>query len=119
MIVRELITLLGFKLNDADAKKYDKQIDSTKQKQESLFSSMFKAQAVYGIASKVIGAAFSFAKQSIFEVAGETEKYRASLGAMIGDQEKANQIIHDLDYSPLSDFYGTAAAIGGLQGLVD
>jgi tape measure domain-containing protein len=118
MVVRELITLLGYKLNDADVKKYDKQIDSTKQRQESLFSSMFKAQAIYNVASRVIGSAFSFVKQSIFEVAGETEKYRASLGAMIGDQEKANKIIHELDYSPLSDFYGTAAAIGGLQGLV-
>jgi tape measure domain-containing protein len=118
VVVRELITLLGFKLDDSGSKKYDKQIDETKRKQESMFASMFKAQALYNVASSAIGAAFNFVKQSIFEVAGETEKYRASLGAMIGDQEKANQIIHDLDYSPLSDFYGTASAIGGLQGLV-
>jgi tape measure domain-containing protein len=37
---------------------------------------------------------------------------------MIGDQEKANKIIHALDYSPVSDFYGTAKAIGGLQSMV-
>jgi hypothetical protein len=59
MVARELITPLGFKLNDADAKKYDKQIDSTKRKQAPLFSSMLKAQTIYGVASRVIGAAFN------------------------------------------------------------
>jgi phage-related protein len=118
VVIRELITLLGFKLDDGPAKKYDKQIDSTKEKQQSLFASMFKAQALYNVAGRVIGSAFSFIRDTVIGTTEEIERYRVALGTMIGDQEKANQIIHDLDYSPLSDFYGTANAIGGLQGMV-
>jgi phage-related protein len=65
-----------------------------------------------------MGAAFSFVRDSVIGATAETERYRVTLGTMIGDQEKANKIIHDLDYSPVSDFYGTANAIGGLQGMV-
>jgi phage-related protein len=118
VVIRELITLLGFKLDDGPAKKYDKQIDSTKEKQQSLFTSMFKAQALYNVAGRLIGSAFSFIRHEVIGTTEEIERYRVALGTMIGDQEKANQIIHDLDYSPVSDFYGTAKAIGGLQGMV-
>jgi phage-related protein len=117
--VRELITLLGFKLDDAPIKRYDKEIASTKEKTNVLT----KATNGMGTAFKFIGTAIAAAGigalgKSIMETVGQTEQYRVALGAMIGDQEKANQIIHDLDYSPVSDFYGTAAAIGGLQSMV-
>jgi tape measure domain-containing protein len=118
IIVRELVTLLGFKVDDSGREQYNKGIDQTKQKQQSLTASFLKANIIMGAAQKVIGGAFSFVRDSVIGATAETERYRVTLGTMIGDQEKANKIIHDLDYSPVSDFYGTANAIGGLQGMV-
>jgi phage-related protein len=95
-----------------------KAVDSTKQKTESLASAIMKANLIMSAASRVLGAAFGFVRDSVIGATAETERYRVTLGTMMGDQEKANKIIHDLDYSPVSDFYGTANAIGGLQGMV-
>ena len=92
------------------------EIEKTKKKTDSLAASLNKiAKIVGGIFA--LGRIISFGK-GILDTTGEVEQYRVTLGTMIGDQEKANKIIHDLDYSPVSDFYGTAAAIGGLQGMV-
>jgi hypothetical protein len=113
-----LVTLLGFKVDDSGREQYNKGIDQTKQKQQSLTASFLKAQVVFAAAQKAVGAAFSFVRDSVIGATAETERYRVTLGTMMGDQEKANKIIHDLDYSPVSDFYGTANAIGGLQGMV-
>jgi tape measure domain-containing protein len=113
-----LVTLLGFKVDDSGRKDYNKGIDQTKQKQQSLAASFLKANIIMSAVSKGIGAAFGFIRHEVIGTTAETERYRVTLGTMIGDQEKANKLIHDLDYSPLSDFYGTANAIGGLQGMV-
>lgn len=119
MTVRELVTWLGFKIDNGTLKEYEKKVESAKKKSSEL------SNAVGGIgkAVKLIGGAVAAAGiaalgKSILDTTGEVEQYRVTLGTMIGDQEKANKIIHDLDYSPVSDFYGTAAAIGGLQGMV-
>lgn len=119
MTIRELVTFLGFKIDNGTLKEYEKKVDSAKKKSADL------SNAVGGIgkAVKLIGGAVAAAGvaalgKSILDTTGEVEQYRVTLGTMIGDQEKANKIIHDLDYSPVSDFYGTAAAIGGLQGMV-
>jgi phage-related protein len=118
MIVRELITLLGFKVEDTGQKDYNKSIDETKGKQQSLTASILKANLIGKAAGAVLGGAFSFIKDSVIGTTAEIERYRVALGTMIGDQEKANEIIHNLDYSDVSDFYGTAAAIGGLKSMV-
>jgi len=110
--------LLGFKVDDSGREQYNKGIDETKQKQQSLTASLLKANIIMGVAQKALGAAFGFVKDSVIGATAETERYRTIIGSLIGDQEKANQIIHDLDYSPVSDFYGTAAAIGGLRSFV-
>lgn len=119
MTIRELITFLGFKIDDGTLKEYERKVESAKKKSSDL------SNAVGGIgkAVKLIGgvaaaAGITALGKSILDTTGEVEQYRVTLGTMIGDQEKANKIIHDLDYSPVSDFYGTAAAIGGLQGMV-
>lgn len=119
MTIRELITFLGFKIDNGTLKEYERKVESAKKKSSDL------SNAVSGIgkAVKLIGgvaaaAGITALGKSILDTTGEVEQYRVTLGTMIGDQEKANQIIHDLDYSPVSDFYGTAAAIGGLQGMV-
>jgi phage-related protein len=118
MIVRELITLLGFKLEDGPQKQYDKQIDKTKEKSNALAGAAKGIGSAYKWAAAAVGIGIGWISKNILDVAAETERYRVVLGTMIGDQEKANKIIHDLDYSPVSDFYGTAKAIGGLQGMV-
>ena len=123
--MRELVTLLGYKVDDSGREQYNKGIDQTKQKQQSLTASMLKANIIMGVASRAVGAAFGFIKDSVIGATAETERYRVTLGTMMGDQEKANKIIHDLDYgegmfegSKISDFYGTKNAIGGLQNMV-
>jgi phage-related protein len=113
-----LVTLLGFKVDDSGREQYNKGIDQTKQKQQSLTASFLNAQVIYGVAQKALGAAFSFVRDSVIGATAETERFRVVIGSLIGDQEKANKVIHDLDYSPVSDFYGTAAAIGGLRSFV-
>jgi tape measure domain-containing protein len=120
-----LITLLGYKVDDSGREQYNKGIDQTKQKQQSMTASFLKANIIMGAASKAIGAAFGFIRDSVIGATAETERYRVALGTMMGDQEKANKIIRDLDYGEgmfegvrLSDFYGTANAIGGLQNMV-
>lgn len=117
--IRELVTLLGFDLKDAPLKEYERKIQSAKKKTQGLSSTMKGVStAIKWIGGTVAAAGFAALGKSILDTTGEVEQYRVTLGTMIGDQEKANKIIHDLDYSPVSDFYGTAAAIGGLQGMV-
>ncbi|MBO4507102.1 MAG: hypothetical protein J5747_00520 [Spirochaetaceae bacterium] len=117
--IRELITWLGFQVDEAAFVKYDRKVESAKKKAAGLSSAI----SGIGKVAKLIGGAAAVAGitalgKSILDTTGEVEQYRVTLGTMIGDQEKANAIISNLDYSPVSDFYGTAAAIGGLQGMV-
>lgn len=118
MTIRELFVYLGFDVDTSGAEKMNTSIDNVKKHQESMFSSFLKSQIIYDAGKKIISSAFNFVKDSVVGATAEVERYRVTLGTMIGDQEKANKIIHDLDYSPVSDFYGTANAIGGLQSLV-
>lgn len=124
MTIRELTTWLGFKIDDGTLKEYERKIESAKKKSSDL------SNAVGGIgkAVKLIGgvaaaAGITALGKSILDTTGEVEQYRAVLGQMIGDQERANQVIKNLDWgfdgkAALSDYYGTANAVGGLQGLV-
>lgn len=118
MTIRELFVYLGFDVDTSGAEKMEKSVENVKKRQESMVSSFIKGQMIYDAGKKVISEAFNFVKDSVIGATAEVERYRTTLGTMIGDQEKANKIIHDLDYSPVSDFYGTANAIGGLQSLV-
>ena len=117
--------MLGYKVDDSGREDYNRGIDQTKQKQQSLTASILKASAITKLASSAVGAAFGFIRDSVIGATAETERYRVSLGTMLGDQERANRIIRDLDYgegmfegSAISDFYGTANSIGGLENLV-
>lgn len=119
MVVRELITKLGFDVNDANLKRYEQSIAKVKGGVGALGAGLGSVSSLMKlIGSAVATAGISALGKSILDTTGEVEQYRVTLGTMIGDQEKANKIIHDLDYSPVSDFYGTASAIGGLQGMV-
>ncbi|MDR0473583.1 MAG: hypothetical protein LBH43_07935 [Treponema sp.] len=125
MTVREFITVLGFKLDDAPVKKYEKQIDSTKEKTNKLATATKGIGVAWKIATAAAAVGVGWLTKNIIAVTAETENYRVALGTMMGDQEKANKIIRDLDYGEglfegvrLSDFYGTKNAIGGLQNMV-
>jgi phage-related protein len=99
-------------------KKLGQAADHTKNKMESLTSAILKANLITKAASMAMNAAIGFVRDTVIGTTAEIENYRVSLGQMIGDQEKANEIIHKLDYSTVSDFYGTAAAVGGLKNMV-
>jgi phage-related protein len=113
---------------EVDTNPVDKLGDSaekSEKKVNSLTSSILKANLIMKAASKAMGAAFGFIRDSVIGTTAETERFRVALGTMLGDQERANKIIRDLDYGEgmfegvrLSDFYGTANAIGGLQNMV-
>lgn len=119
MVVRELITKLGFDVNDANLKRYEQSIAKVKGGVSALGAGLGSVGGLMKlIGGTVATAGITALGKSILDTTGEVEQYRVTLGTMIGDQEKANKIIHDLDYSPVSDFYGTASAIGGLQGMV-
>ena len=119
MTIRELVTWLGFKIDDGTLKEYNRKVEVAKQKSAELSNAVSNVgKVVRLIGGAVAAAGITALGKSILETTGEVEQYRVTLGTMIGDQEKANQIIHDLDYSRVSDFYGTAATIGGLQGMV-
>jgi phage-related protein len=94
------------------------EVDKTKNKVASLTTAILNANLIISAFSRVMGAAFGFVRDAVIGATAETERYRVAIGAMIGDQEKANKIIHDLDSSSVSDFYGTANTIGGLQGMI-
>ena len=119
MTIRELVTWLGFKIDDGTLNEYNRKVEAAKKKSSELSNAVSGVgKAVKLIGGAVAAAGIAALGKSILDTTGEVEQYRVTLGTMIGDQEKANKIIHDLDYSPVSDFYGTAAAIGGLQGMV-
>ena len=119
MVVRELITKLGFDVNDANLKRYEQSIAKVKGGVSALGAGLGSVGGLMKLISGAVATAgITALGKSILDTTGEVEQYRVTLGTMIGDQEKANKIIHDLDYSPVSDFYGTASAIGGLQGMV-
>ena len=119
MTIRELVTWLGFKIDDGTLNEYNRKVEAAKKKSSELSNAVSGVgKAVKLIGGAVAAAGIAALGKSILDTTGEVEQYRVTLGTMIGDQEKANKTIHDLDYSPVSDFYGTAAAIGGLQGMV-
>lgn len=120
MTIRELFVYLGFDVDTSGAEKMEKSVENVKKRQESMVSSFIKGQMIYDAGKKVISEAFNFVKDSVVGATAEVERYRVALGTMIGDQEKANEIIHNLDYSKtgISDLYGTTNVVGGLQNLV-
>lgn len=124
MTIRELITFLGFKIDDGTLKEYERKVESAKKKSSDLSNAVGgigKAVKLIGGVAAAVG--ITALGKSILDTTGEVEQYRAVLGQMIGDQERANQVIKNLDWgfdgkAALSDYYGTANAVGGLQGLV-
>jgi phage-related protein len=118
MTVRELVTVLGFELNDAPLKKYDKQIDSTKEKSNALANVAKGINTAYTVAAAAVGAGFALIGKSIVDATIMADKYRTSIGVLMGDQEKANKIISELASSDFSNIYGDEAALSGAQGLM-
>lgn len=133
MVVKELITRLGFDLDDAQLKLYQQRLNAVKGGVGSV------SKGLSGLAKLAVGAfataGITALGKSILDTTGEVEQYRVALGRMVGDQIKANKIIENIDWgretgeidpntgkklrgAALSDFYGTANSVGGLQGLV-
>lgn len=72
MIVRSLITLLGFKVDDKGAKKFEQTIGALKQ------GAMIAGAAILGVGTYMVKAA------------SDVEKYKTQLKVMLGSQELAN-----------------------------
>jgi hypothetical protein len=118
MTIRELVTRLSFQYNPAGLNQYNQGVVQVKQGTGGMVKAILAANVIQQGITRVAAAGLSWIRDGIIGVTAETERYRVTLGTMIGDQEKANKIIHDLDYSPVSDMFGTAAAIGNLETFV-
>jgi hypothetical protein len=60
VVVRELITLLGFKLEDGPQKQYDKQIDATKTKSNALAGAARGIGTAYKLAAAAVAVGISW-----------------------------------------------------------
>jgi hypothetical protein len=91
-----LVTLLGYQVDDTGREQYNKGIDQTKQKQQSLTASFLKANIIMGVASKALGAAIGFVRDGVFGATIEYEGYVTQLETFTGSAEKATEVLAEL-----------------------
>jgi hypothetical protein len=119
MIVRELITLLGFKLEDGAQKKYAKQIEETKDKTNLLSGAVRGVSGAFqAFAAIAAGAGFIALGKSIIDATAQADRYSASLGILMGNQEKANKLVNEVSNLAVGNIYGDEAVLAGVQGLM-
>ena len=115
MVVRELVTLLGFELNDAPLKQYDRQIDTTKDKTNGLA----KAASGVGTAWKLAAAAVVFGvgwiTKNIIDATVEYEAYRTQLQAFTGDADSAARVLSELRDKTSDALFGTGTLVNAYK----
>jgi tape measure domain-containing protein len=102
-----LVTLLGFKVDNSGREQYNKGIDQTKQKQQSLVGSIVKAQVIMAAAQKAISAGFSYIKDGIFGATMEMDEYRRQLQVFTGDADSAADTLQEIRNTILDPLVGT------------
>jgi phage-related protein len=107
MTVRELVTVLGFKLDDAALKKYDKQIDSTKAKSNSLAKAAKGIGTAFKVAGVVAGVAFAWVSKNILSAASQMEQARNQLQKFTGTAEGAAAVLAELRGKTADPLFGT------------
>jgi phage tail tape-measure protein len=115
--VRELVTLLGFKLDDGPLKKYDKEIDASKQKTGSLTAAFTKAQFIYNGAMKAISAGASLVRNTIIGATIEMEGYRSQMQAFTGSAEAAADTLAELRDKTIDPLFGTGNLVNAYKQL--
>lgn len=117
MIVRELITLLGFKLEDGPQKQYDKQIDKTKEKSNALAGAAKGIGSAYKWAAAAVGIGFAWISKNILDATIEMEGYRSQMEAFTGDAESAAEALAALRDKTIDPLFGTGNLVNAYKQL--
>jgi tape measure domain-containing protein len=107
VIIRELVTLLGFDLNDGPLKKYDKQIDSTKAKSNMLAKAARGVGTAYKVAAAAVAVGIGWISKNIIDATIEMEGYRSEIQAFTGDAESAAEALAELRDKTIDPLFGT------------
>ena len=89
MVVRELITLLGFELKDEPLQKYDQEIDSTKKKSDGLAKAAEGIGTAYKLAAAAVAVGVGWISKNIISATLEMETYRSQMEAFAGSAKES------------------------------
>ena len=117
MIVRELITLLGFKLNDGPQKQYDRQIDATKAKSNALAGAAKGIGTAYTLAAAAVAAGVGWITKNIIDATLEMEGYRSQIQAFTGDADSAAETLAELRDKTIDPLFGTGNLVNAYKQL--
>jgi tape measure domain-containing protein len=115
--VRELVTVLGFKLDDGPLKKYDKEIDSTKAKSNALAGAAKGIGTAYKWAAVAVGVGFAWISKNIVDATIEMEGYRSQMEAFTGDADSAAEALAALRDKTIDPLFGTGNLVNAYKGL--
>jgi len=117
MTVREFVTLLGFKLDDAPVKKYDKQLDATKEKTNKLTAATKGIGMAWKIATVAAAAGMAWISKNILEQTGQMEQYRNQLQKFTGDADSAAAVLAKLRDTSADPLFGTGNIVNAYKSL--
>jgi len=117
VVVRELITFLGFKLDDGPQKKYDKEIDQTKAKSNALAAAGRGIGTAYKIAALAVATGIGLISKHIISATVEMEGYRTQMIAFTGSAESAAVALDDLRDKTVAPLFGTGNLVNAYKQL--
>jgi phage-related protein len=117
LIVRELVTLLGFELKDGPLKKYDKEIDSTKAKSNGLSTAAKGIGTAYKVAAAAVAIGIGWISKNILDATVEMEGYRSQIQAFTGDADSAAAVLSELRDKTVDPLFGTGNLVNAYKGL--
>jgi phage-related protein len=117
VIIRELITLLGFKLEDSQQKKYDKQIDATKEKSNALAAAGKGIGTAYKVAAAAVAIGIGWISKNILDATLEMEGYRSELEMLTGGADEAAETLARLRDNTVDPLFGTGNLVNAYKQL--
>ena len=117
MIVRELITLLGYDLKDGPIQKYDKQIDNTKSKSNGLATAAKGVGIAWKIAAAAVAVGVGWISKNIITATVEMEGYRTQIQAFTGDADSAAAALANLRSKTIDPLFGTGNLVNAYKQL--
>lgn len=117
MTVREFVTVLGFKLDDAPVKKYDKQLDATKEKTNKLATATKGIGMAWKIAAAAAAIGMGWISKNILEQTGQMEQYRNQIQKFTGDADSAAAVLEKLRDTTADPLFGTGNLVDAYKNL--
>ena len=117
MVVRELITLLGYDLKDGPMQKYDQQIDRAKTKSNSLAKAAGGIGTAYKIAAAAVAVGVGWISKNIIEGTVKYEGYRQQIQAFTGDAESAAAALAGLRDKKIDALFGSGVLVDSYKQL--